>query len=194
MPILGIYASSQFVSPPNSYESIATVVAGSGGAASITFSSIPSTYTHLQLRITGRSTNASANGIVTGIRFNGDTASNYSLHYLSAYQGISQGVESGGIANASQMYAAVFTADGNSASFFSTTIVDILDYKNTNKNKTIRSITGYDINGSGSGYSSTTFYSGNWRSTSAVTSIDFVMAAAGNYSQYSSFALYGIKE
>jgi hypothetical protein len=195
-PILGIYASQisgHLFAPSGSYDSIATTTVGAGGTASISFTSIPSTYTHLQLRITARSTNASANGIVTGIRFNGDAASNYSLHYLSAYQGVAQGVESAAIANASQMYAAVLSADGNAASIFSTTVVDILDYKNTNKNKTIRSITGYDINGSGSGYSSTTLYSGSWRSTSAVTSIDFVMAAAGNYAQYSSFALYGIK-
>lgn len=194
MPILGIYASSQVVAVPNSYESIATVTAGAGGLGSVSFTSIPSTYTHLQLRITARSTNASANGIVTGLRFNGDTASNYSLHYLSAYQGAATAVEAGAIANASQMYAAVFAADGNAASIFSGAVIDILDYKNTNKNKTIRSITGYDINGSTSGYSSSTLYSGNWRSTSAVTSIDLVMAAAGNYAQYSSFALYGIKE
>jgi hypothetical protein len=91
------------------------------------------------------------------------------------------------------MYVVVFPADGNSASIFGSGVVDILDYKNTNKNKTIRSIGGYDINGSGSGYAYTSFYSGNWRSTSAVTSITFTMVA-GDYAQYSSFALYGIKE
>jgi hypothetical protein len=194
-PILGIYASQisgHLFAPSGAYDSIASTTVGAGGTGSISFTSIPSTYTHLQLRINARSTSTSANGIVMGIRFNGDTGSNYSLHYLSAYQGAAQAVEAGAIANASQMYAAVFAADGNAASIFSGAVVDILDYKNTNKNKTIRSITGYDINGSTSGYSSSTLYSGSWRSTSAVTSIDFTIVA-GNYAQYTSFALYGIK-
>jgi hypothetical protein len=177
---------------PSDYESIATVNVGAGGTASMSFTSIPSTYTHLQLRINARSTSTSANGIVMGMRFNGDTGSNYSLHYASAYQGIASGVESGAIANANQMYAAVFAADGNATSIFGSAFVDILDYKNTNKSKTIRSLTGYDINGSTSGYSSTTLYSGNWRSNSAITSIEFTLVA-GNYAQYSSFALYGIR-
>jgi hypothetical protein len=174
------------------FESIATTTVGAGGAGSISFTGIPSTYMHLQLRIISRSTSTSANGITTGIRFNGDTGSNYSLHYLSAYQGLAAGVESAGIANTSQMYVAVFPADGNAASIFSSQVVDIFDYKNTNKNKTVRSIGGYDMNASGSGYNYVTLYSGNWRSTSAVTSIDFTMVA-GDYAQYSSFALYGIK-
>ena len=177
---------------PSDYESIATVNVGAGGTASMSFTSIPSTYTHLQLRINARSTSTSANGIVMGMRFNGDTSSNYSLHYATGYQGIASGVESGAIANANQMYGAVFAADGNATSIFGSAFVDILDYKNTNKSKTIRSLTGYDINGSTSGYSSTTLYSGNWRSNSAITSIEFTLVA-GNYAQYSSFALYGIR-
>jgi hypothetical protein len=194
MPILGILASSKLAIPPTSYESIATVTAGVGGIGSISFTSIPSTYTHLQLRITGRSTNATANGITTGIRFNGDTGSNYSIHYTGAYQGTAAAVDNGNITNASQMYVVVLPAAGNASSIFGSAVVDILDYKNTNKNKTIRSISGYDMNASTSGYNYINFYSGNWRSTSAVTSIDFVVAAAGNYAEYSSFALYGIKE
>ena len=51
MPILGIIASSKAVAVPNSYESIATVTVGSGGTSEINFTSIPATYTHLQLRI-----------------------------------------------------------------------------------------------------------------------------------------------
>jgi hypothetical protein len=191
--ILGIVASSKLVALPNSYESIATITAGAGGLGSISFTSIPSTYTHLQLRMIARSTSSSANGITTGIRFNGDTASNYSIHNLGAYQGAAAGVESTAIANASQMYVGVFPAGGNAASIFSVQVIDIFDYKNTNKNKTIRSIGGYDMNASTSGYNYVTLYSGNWRSTSAVTSIDFTMVA-GDYAQYSSFALYGIKE
>jgi hypothetical protein len=63
-----------------------------------------------------------------------------------------------------------------------------LDYTNTNKNKTARSLWGYDANGSGY----VGLYSGLWRNTSAINRIDYV-PASGTFPQYSSFALYGIK-
>jgi hypothetical protein len=56
MPILGIIASAitgNLVT--TSYESIATVTVGGGGAATVAFTSIPATYTHLQIRGIGRS-------------------------------------------------------------------------------------------------------------------------------------------
>jgi len=74
------------------------------------------------------------------------------------------------------------------ASIFGVTVTDILDYKDTNKYTTIRVLTGYDTNGAGD----VLLYSGNWRSTSAVTSI-VLFPASGNFNQYSQFALYGIK-
>lgn len=64
------------------FESIATSVVGSGGVSSVTFSSIPAGYKHLQLRGMGQ-TNRGTYGIdELGIRFNGDTASNYSAHMV----------------------------------------------------------------------------------------------------------------
>jgi len=64
--------------------------------------------------------------------------------------------------------------------------MDIFDYSNTNKFKTSRELGGYDLNGSGG----VGFISGNFRSTSAITSIAF---AGTTFQQYSSFALYGVK-
>ena len=69
---------------------------------------------------------------------------------------------------------------------FGTFIVDILDYANTNKYKTMRALDGFDANGSGYAV----LWSGNWRSTSAVSTITIT---GGTFAQYSSFALYGIK-
>jgi hypothetical protein len=66
--------------------------------------------------------------------------------------------------------------------------MDILDYANTNKFKTTRTLTGSDLNGSGV----VSLDSGSWRSTSAITSITFT-ARANLINTYSSFALYGIK-
>ena len=69
-------------------------------------------------------------------------------------------------------------------------IVDILDYENTNKNKTIRSLAGLDLNGSGGRIE---FCSSLWMSSAAITSVKVDNFAGGNIAQYSSFALYGVK-
>jgi hypothetical protein len=77
---------------------------------------------------------------------------------------------------------------------FGSLIMDILDYANTNKYKTTRGIIGFDTNGTVAGYGGRVgLISGNWRSTSAITSITFTVDNAANYSANSKFSLYGIK-
>ena len=71
---------------------------------------------------------------------------------------------------------------------FAAAVIDILDYANTNKNKTIRALDGLDNNGSGT----VAFSSSLWSSTSAINSIE-ISGLGGTIQQYSSFALYGIK-
>ena len=183
-PILGIWASAQQIANSTSYESIATVTVGSGGTSSVTFSSIPQTYTHLQLRAIARCTDASKDTNVY-MQINGDTATNYSQHGL---YGDGATASSYGVANDSN--PPVFrTSSGNSAAnTFGVGILDILDYSNTNKYKTNRILTGHDENGTG-GY--IFLFSTLWRSTSAVTSLYITGTTA--LTQYSSFALYGIK-
>ena len=179
-PILGIYASqiSGHLST-NNFSSIATVTVGSGGASSITFSSIPSTYTHLQIRGISQNSGTATNAI----QFNGDTASNYNSHYL---YGDGSSAASGYL---SSTYGYGFLSSFSTATnVFGGAVIDVLDYANTNKYKTYRSLTGADLNGSGN----MEFLSGAWRNTTAVTSITLA-ATTGNFSQYSSFALYGIK-
>ena len=181
MPILGIIASAisgNLFAPSGAYDSIATTTL-STATASITFSSIPQTYTHLQIRFFG---NAGSND--TFFRLNGDTGSNYVRHYLygsgsSAAAGASLSQTSGSLG-----YIAV-TADTN---IFGTAVFDLLDYTNTNKNKTTRSLSGYDNNGGGL----IVLYSGLWLNTAAVTSIT-VLPNTGNFNQYTQAALYGIK-
>jgi hypothetical protein len=190
MPILGTIASSITGSKlsTSSFESIATTVVGAGGVADITFSSIPSTYTHLQIRCIARGTSGSVtdNWI---LQLNGDTAANYSQHFL--YGNGASTSASGLGANVSAPNMGLLPSNSNLANAFSATVVDILDYKNTNKYKTLRSSSGYDGNGS-DGY--VFLFSTNWRSNSAVTSIKVKpIASHGNFAQYSSFALYGIK-
>jgi hypothetical protein len=174
------------------YESIATVTVGSGGAANVEFTSIPSTYTHLQIRGNLRASNGSVNGITVNMRFNYDTGSNYSWHLLGAYQGASAAMDIGASSNANAMNVGAMPNSGLMSNLYSGSIIDILDYTDINKYKTVRSLQGYDFNGSTTGYSYLSFLSGNWRSTNAVTSIT-LLPASDNFAQYSQFALYGIK-
>ena len=184
MPILGIIASSTLVAAGD-YESIATVSVGSGGAANVEFTSIPATYTHLQIRAIAR-TDRAATGEWLEIQFNSDTASNYSDHYLA---GNGSTASAGAQANVSYMEVNRFPAASSGASIFGAFVTDILDYANTNKYKTIRNLGGNDQNGSGEIH----LGSGNWRSTNAITSIKILPGGGTNLVQYSQFALYGIK-
>lgn len=182
--ILGSFSTG--VAPvTSSYESIATVTVGSGGAASAEFTSIPSTYTHLQIRAIAR-TNRASNGDWLEIQFNTDTASNYSDHYLA---GNGTSASAGGQANVTYMEVNRFPAASSTASIFGVFVTDILDYANTNKYKTIRNLGGNDQNGSGEVH----LGSGLWRSTSAITSIKIMPGGGTNLVQYSQIALYGIK-
>jgi hypothetical protein len=158
-----------------SYESIATVTVGGGGAADVEFTSIPSDYTHLQIRGIGLIT--SAGGFT--VQFNTDTGSNYSWHQLYGEGSIAQ-ANSG--ATQTFMYMAY---GGGSTTAPNAFVTDVLDYANTNKYKTLRSLSGNDLNGSGG----IQFWSGNWRSTSAITSIK----VTASFNQYSQLALYGVK-
>lgn len=163
-----------------SFESIATVSVGAGGSSSISFSSIPSTYKHLQIRAT-LLTSLYANN--NALRFNGDTGANYSLHELYG-----DGGSAGSLASTNSTFAAAgFNPDATNTGCY---IVDILDYAETSKYKTTRTLWGFDRNGSGYiGLSS-----GSWRNTSAITSITVYATGSGTtLNQYSSFALYGIK-
>jgi hypothetical protein len=175
--IAGIYGTGGV---PTSYESIATTTVGSGGTGTITFSSIPATYTHLQIRYFAKNTSADYS---IRAQFNSDTAANYSHHGLYG-TGATVGTYSG----ASQTYMQFGNNADTTTSVFAGGIIDILDYTNTNKYKTTRSLSGWDKNGGGV----IELTSSSWRSTSAVTSIS-LFDFAGDFAQYSSFALYGIK-
>jgi hypothetical protein len=75
------------------------------------------------------------------------------------------------------------------SNIFGSFVCDILDYRDTNKFKTIRTIGGFDNNGSGV----VSLRSGVYRSTNAITSIKLFNNPGNNFAQYSSCALYGVK-
>lgn len=158
------------------FESIQTVaVTASGGQSEIDFSSIPSDFTHLQLRMFYRSS------VATDVlmRFNGDTASNYKFKILRG-DGSNSYAEN---YNGSTIFNTQITP-------YTSVITDIYDYRSTSINKVSRSIGGYDTNNTGEAG----IWSHIWYGTpAAITSIKLSLASTGTFSQHSHFALYGIK-
>jgi hypothetical protein len=178
MPIIGPIASpaKNFLwAPAGAYDSISSITL-SASASTITFSGIPSTYTHLQIRY---SLTAAAPADTT-IRFNGDTGANYSSHLLRG-----TGAAAGAFSYVSQTSSYVQFNIGYNTSV---AVIDILDYTNANKNKTVRSLAGFDSNGSGN----IDFWSGAWYNTGAISSL-VLTAVSTTFSTNSSFALYGVK-
>jgi len=168
---------------PGSYESIASVN-GTGSSGTITFSSIPSTYTHLQIRYLGRNARA-VTGDTLRMTFNSDSGSNYAYHALYG-----DGASVSAFSGTSLAYAPVGYAAGASAAanIMGVGVVDILDYANTSKNKTFRSLHGEDFNGSGD----MALFSGLWMSTTAINSITIVGGTGANFTTTTQFALYGV--
>ena len=189
MPILGIIASSfrSAAGPTGAYDSLATVTVGSTAVSSITFAGIPSGYKHLQIRTLVKS-NWSGNAVSYAMTLNGDSTANYSYH---EFYGSGTSAAAAGSANTSYMYAGLILGS-TTATTFGANVIDLLDYANVNKYKTSRVLAGADINGAG-GY--VELMSSSWRNTAAVTSITLSLISGYGtlFSEYSSFALYGIK-
>lgn len=161
----------------NSFESIATAN-GTGSSAVITFSSIPSTYKHLQIRYSVLPSVSTGN--FSTLRFNGDTTtSNYRYHYL-----LGSGSGSGNAGTAQNAYSGTY----DSSTAPGVGVLDILDYADTNKYTTTRELAGNDNNGSGQIY----LFSNLWMNTNAVNSVTFTLYS-GNFTTSTKFALYGIK-
>jgi hypothetical protein len=169
--------------PPTAFHSIATVSVGSGGQSSISFTSIPTNYKHLQLRMLLKA-DATTNGTPTLV-YNSDTSSVYTYHHLkgdgSSATAYSPGANYGGT---------WFINGGQNSSGFGAYITDILDYTSTVKNKVIRTLGGFDNNGSGSIFLVSQAYQ---NTNTPITSLILTMQS-GNVSQYSHVALYGIKD
>jgi hypothetical protein len=184
--LIGIIASSGGApASTNSYESIATVSVGSGGSSSISFTSIPSTYQHLQVRLIAKDSRGVGNLSNLYMTFNSDTGANYATHQIYGDGG---GAGAAASTSTTSMFFGYCASGTTIANMFGATVTDVLDYANTSKYKTIRSLTGGDNNGSGV----VALTSGVWMNTGAISTITITPLVA-NLTQYSSFALYGIK-
>jgi hypothetical protein len=170
-------AASNSVTPYDGYESIATLYGN--GTSSITFSSIPSTYTHLQIRA-----NVLSGATYSDIQINSDTGANYSWHQL---YGTGASVSAAGGGSANQIYALQMNG---STTYPTVGIIDILDYANTNKYKTVRMLAGLDTNGGGELY----YRSGAWLNTNAISTLTIrAISGTATFASGSTFELYGIR-
>jgi hypothetical protein len=153
----------------------------------VEFTNIPQTYTHLQIRILGRSDKTTELNDAIALRLNNDSTSNYRSHSIQA-DGASVFAGSGAHTYSFLNYLA---GDQGTANCFGTAIIDILDYRSTVKNKTLRGLGGNDRNGGGI----MDFTSSLWFKTpEAVTSIQIYPQSFSTFKwkANSSFALYGV--
>ena len=191
---LGILASAG--GKASSFESIATITP-TAGTINITFTSIPNTYKHLQLRCIVRGNWSGGAGPYTSpaeITFNSDTGANYASHRLTgngSTASASGNSSVNGITRNSIIYPYGTSINSN---IFAAAILDIQDYASTTKYKTLRSFNGSDFN-QATTEQQVNLASGLWQSTSAITSINISVdgGAGAGVSTGSTFALYGIK-
>ena len=162
-------------------------------AGSVTFSSIPQGYTHLQIRALARGNRGTYSSDSLMIQFNLDTStSKYATHRL--YGQGSSVPSTVAYTNLGGIICGVITGAGAGSNTFGASVIDILDYTSTNKHKTVRGIGGEDNNsGTNPIEGFVELSSGVWLDTSAINSIKLYSINATALQQYSSFALYGIK-
>lgn len=165
------------------YKLIETVTVGSGGAASIEFTSIPQTYTDLQLVVSGRSTGAVVAANIS-MTFNG-SATGYSTRNVWGNGSVVQNDSS----STSFIYGSVAVSGASAtASVFGNSSFYIPNYAgSTNKSVSMDFVT---ENNATTAYN--VLVAGFWSNTAAITQITMVLNS-GNFAQYSSASLYGIK-
>lgn len=167
---------------PATYEPIATTTLSSA-ASSITFSSIPGTYTDLRLVIVAATTNTGADGWGLFMQFNSDTGSNYSRTMV-------EGNGSSAISARATSVTSIsvgFTLPGTSTSLWGFGEIDIFSYAGST-NKTCLMTSSSDLNGSGWVRKSV----GLWRNTNAITTVGFTVEGGNNFRSGTSATLYGI--
>lgn len=162
------------VVPSSEYLISTTVLTQNEPSVTFDVSSFAGVYRHLQIIANVRST-AGANAVIT---FNGDTSANYSWHLV---YGNGSTVLSTGAANSSNMI--LFSQAPSTANIFLPNTIDILDFANNSKNKTIRSLCGAPS------LNEIALFSGAWRNTAPVTSITISLTS---FVAGSRFSIYGV--
>ena len=165
---------------PNTYTLISSNTVGSGGAASVTFSSIPATYEDLCVLISARTNRAfEVDGI--SVNFNGSSA-NFSSRYLEGY---------GTSAYSATGTTFAGTASGNTATSntFGNSLLYIPNYTSAN----YKSFSADGVGENNGTFGLLNLVAGLWSNTAAITSITVLPTTGTSFNQYSTFYLYGIK-
>ena len=165
------------------YIKIASNTVGSGGAASVTFSSIPATYTDLLVKISARQNVGYANAY---LQFNGSSAASYSFRRIF---GTGSACSSYGLTG--QTSADIFASVDRStftASTFSNAEIYIPNYRSANN----KSFSIDAVNENNATAADASLGADLWSDTAAITSITLLPDTGANYVQYSTFTLYGI--
>lgn len=168
----------------NTFHKLATITVGAGGASSIDFTSIPGTYTDLQIMASLRD-NTGAVGKDYKIEFNSNTSS---YTYRRMYG-------DGGAVNtdyASTSQALTIDSATSTAGTFSNCLIYIPNYAGSrSKSWSADTVTENNTTGTNSAYIN--FYVGMWNNSSAITSISLKpISGSPTIQQYSTVTLYGI--
>jgi hypothetical protein len=167
----------------NTFVALATVTVGSGGAANIEFTSIPGTYTDLLIMASMRGT-AAATVVQGKIKFNGSTTS-YSERLL---QGNGSSASSSSQSGADLEWIGVSPGANATASTFGNTFFYIPNYTSSN----YKSTSSESVTENNATSATQHLVAGLWSNTSAITQIT-ITPSSGNWAQYSTATLYGIK-
>lgn len=192
MPLPGIYASqiSGHLTPPivGAYDALTTVTVPSGGVASIYFGNIPNTYKHLQVRMISRATNAS---YYSQILFEANSYPGYYRHLVLA-DGVNTPPGAYGYTGQPTLNVGYLAGANALTNVFGAAILDIYDYANQNKYKTVRAIGGASNNSTASPDTYLSLVSGTLPSLEPITELNF-FPEFGNFAQYTTISLYGVK-
>ena len=170
----------------DTYTLLEKITVGAAGASSVTFTSIPQTYTDLQILVSARSTRTSDFRDELFIRFNSDSGNNYSVRDLNG-SGSTAGTSSSLTTN--YLKRGTTPTDNATASTFSNNTIYIPNYTGSNQ-KSVSTEEVTENNSATNNYLD--LRAGLWTGTSAITSISLTPEVGPNFAQYSTFYLYGI--
>jgi len=165
------------------YEPIATSTLGSAGT--FTFNSIPATYT--DLIIIGRDFLSPSGTPGVSLRFNNDSASNYSANTME-YRAQNSTNLGATVSNATYINSGSNVGFSSTSNQFGVIIINIFQYSNSSVFKNVNFKYG-QLEGS---YPGIVIGSGIWKNTNAINSIN-ITAQTGNFQSGASFTVYGIK-
>jgi len=169
---------------PNTFIKIASVTVGSGGASSIDFSSIPSTYTDLVVKLSYRTTDATNTATLIS-NFNNDTAGNYNNRFLF---GTGSSTGSGNYTSNGSNYHGYGNISTTTASTFANAEIYIPNYAGS----AFKSSSADNVSENNATAANATLSANIWNSTSAINRVTLGVYAQ-NFAQYSTATLYGIK-